>query len=901
MHNPRGSTWRKWDLHVHTPASLVHSYGGGDSWDRYLTALEQLPSEFKVIGINDYLFLDGYKRVIAEKAKGRLRNIDLILPVIELRLDKFGGSKNSLSRVNYHILFSNEIPPEVIESQFLSALSSKYILSPQFDELRTSGRWAATPTRASLEDLGRMIIGSVPEKEKSKYGAPLSEGFNNLCISLGDIRDVLDCHYFEAKILTGVGKTEWADIKWNDHSIADKKTIINEADLVFVSAETPSDWAKAKSFLRAAGVNDRLLDCSDAHNFADAEYKDRLGKCFTWIKADPTFEGLRQAMFEYESRIQVTADQPLEPLLQIKRALITFPPGTQLQKGEQSDEFCFRANYEVQFSPYFTCVIGGRGTGKSTLLNLLHEKLAPGSADFFKENELRPVSTAVIESCVSIEGTLEEKGVEFLQQNEIEQFATDPSRFTPAIFARLSKLDPKGTLSEVDAEVSSATAEIKEQEQRLKDQQAIVSSLRESEKELTAKKALIESFQSEEYKRINDELAVVNRELQSLRNWRTRLDNLIKDLRALQAKHKAPPSINPNAYEQQFRKILAAVDQAVEVKEADPDVKTAEAREQELSHRLASVREELEVFLKGRGLSAENLADVGKANERAAEIDQILPAMKERADTLAAEIELFTPKRTLARKYAETVAALLAPINSTLEQLSTEVKPIELRYEFDDAGLRHTLIQHIQQSLGEEVRPRIDHLTQMLEQIDFINLTSRAELLSKISDTQKTAKTLRDFFSNELNFKLICLEVEKRLLDVKTHGRIRVSYDAKPVENTSFGQRCTTAIVVLLLLGNTPIVIDEPEAHLDSALIAKYLVQLVKTVKNDRQIIFATHNANFVINGDAELIHILTMGDDKISQITSTAIENLEHRSRLLALEGGKEAFQRRELRYGIE
>ena len=160
---------------------------------------------------------------------------------------------------------------------------------------------------------------------------------------------------------------------------------------------------------------------------------------------------------------------------------------------------------------------------------------------------------------------------------------------------------------------------------------------------------------------------------------------------------------------------------------------------------------------------------MGKANERAAEIDQILPAMKERADTLAAEIESFAPKRTLARKYAETVAALLAPINSTLEQLSTEVKPIELRYEFDDAGLRHTLIQHIQQSLGEEVRPRIDHLTQMLEQIDFINLTSRAELLSKISDTQKTAKTLRDFFSNELNFKLICLEVEKRLLDVKTH------------------------------------------------------------------------------------------------------------------------------------
>src|SRR5687768_12940745 len=157
MNDSRGSTWRKWDLHVHTPASLVHSYGAGDCWSRYLTALEQLPSEFKVIGINDYIFLDGYKRVIAEKAKGRLRNIDLILPVIELRLDKFGGSNSSLSRVNYHILFSNELPPEVIESQFLSALSSRYVLTPQFDEMRRSGRWIATPTRESLEDLGRKI------------------------------------------------------------------------------------------------------------------------------------------------------------------------------------------------------------------------------------------------------------------------------------------------------------------------------------------------------------------------------------------------------------------------------------------------------------------------------------------------------------------------------------------------------------------------------------------------------------------------------------------------------------------------------------------------------------------------------------------------------------------------
>jgi hypothetical protein len=57
---------------------------------------------------------------------------------------------------------------------------------------------------------------------------------------------------------------------------------------------------------------------------------------------------------------------------------------------------------------------------------------------------------------------------------------------------------------------------------------------------------------------------------------------------------------------------------------------------------------------------------------------------------------------------------------------------------------------------------------------------------------------------------------------------------------------------------------------------------------------------DFVINGDAELVHVLAMGDDKVSRIQSTTIEDIEHRDKLLALEGGQEAFLKREHRYGI-
>jgi hypothetical protein len=351
MKDPRGSVWRKWDLHVHTPDSLVNSYGGAGAWDAFIDALEVLPTIIKVLGINDYIFLTGYKKLLAAKADGRLSNIDLLLPVLELRLDKFGGSKSGLSRVNYHIIFSNEIAPETIESQFLSALCPKYILTPEIDALRKAGKWAGVPTRQSLEDLGKAIIASVPEHEQINYASPLTEGFNNLCVSLDAINGILASPYFAGRVLTAVGKTEWADITWNDQSIADKKTIINGADFVFISSATAGDWAKARKSLTEGGVNDRLLDCSDAHQYADSHDKDRLGKCFTWIKADPTFEGLRQVVYEYSSRVHVADVAPIEPFLQIKKATLKYSEEASLSRGDRSDVFCFRGTHEMGLAP----------------------------------------------------------------------------------------------------------------------------------------------------------------------------------------------------------------------------------------------------------------------------------------------------------------------------------------------------------------------------------------------------------------------------------------------------------------------------------------------------------------------------------------------------------------------
>lgn len=89
----RGSEWNKWDLHLHTPKSILQDYGGDTSevWEKFISDLENLPEDYKVLGINDYIFLDGYKKVREYKEAGRLPKIELILPVIELRINKFAS------------------------------------------------------------------------------------------------------------------------------------------------------------------------------------------------------------------------------------------------------------------------------------------------------------------------------------------------------------------------------------------------------------------------------------------------------------------------------------------------------------------------------------------------------------------------------------------------------------------------------------------------------------------------------------------------------------------------------------------------------------------------------------------------------------------------------------------
>jgi ABC-type lipoprotein export system ATPase subunit len=369
MDNSRGSEWKKCDLHVHTPASMVQWYGGDNeaSWEKFIQDLENLPPEFKILGINDYLFIEGYKRLKKEKEQNhRLQNIDLLLPVIEFRIEKFAGVEfGSLNRINFHVIFSDEVPPEIIESQFLATLQQHYVLES------TGKEWNRTINKQSMSELGAAIRATVPQGELDKFGTDAIEGFNNINIKEEQIMDALKSDCFNDKYLTAVGKTEWDSLSWSDSSIATKKSIINGVDLVFTSAESIDSYNRAKQKLTAQGVNDILLDCSDAHRFSEDTNKDRIGNSLSWVKADSTFEGLKQILYEPEDRIYTGNEPPvLERVRSNKTKYIDSLIIDQKSSYDGSQGTWFKS-VNIKFNKELVAIIGNKGSCKSALSDII--------------------------------------------------------------------------------------------------------------------------------------------------------------------------------------------------------------------------------------------------------------------------------------------------------------------------------------------------------------------------------------------------------------------------------------------------------------------------------------------------------------------------------------------------
>lgn len=844
-----GSTWRKWDLHFHSQSS--YDYKDKSTTDQEI--IDGLVSSgVEVVAITDHHVIDTVRiRNLQRIGKGKIT----ILPGIEFRAE-LGGSES----IHFIGIFSEESNVEDIWIKIQSGCSI---------------------TAADIE-----------KKGGDQY---IHCDFKDTCKLIHDLGGIVTVHAGE--------KTNTIENITNTlpYKMALKTDlVINHIDILELGKVDDQDDYNKIVF---PAINFRLpmIICSDNH-----EIKKYTVKANLWLKAEPTFEGLKQIIYEPIYRVHIGDQAPLYPPIKINKVLLDFP----VDSTFEGEPFCFSGKTSIEFSPNFTCIIGGRGVGKSTVLNLIHEKFRPGRNDFFKNRKIKDRDDKAIpfEGTVNIENS-DESTADFLSQNEVEDFAKDNAKLTSAIYTRILARDFNRNILDAEKDIVLFSKNFDEVIQKRRRLNSILESIEQTRRSLQSKKSIIEFYESQRYNSLVKKIQEFTHEINQIESSKERYIEILGSLTKLgmTAQIEKP---SENDYQKRIDLILEKI-KGIWLEEATVDFRVIENARIGVLNSRDLLTTELREYLKNQGLTPENLKDVSEANVEMSRLSSFIDLQNSTVKALEQEINAFSSGEFLRKiaQYRKAIESQITSINSQLEDVNNKfVNTISLELDFDQELARNTIYEEFYSHFKKEIDDAksalkfdYSYLKDILVKGELHKVDVKEIFMKTVKDlpTKSTAKNfLLDFLENHNTYETFKLIVDKNINDYVKYKLIRVYYAKRELEKTSFGQRCTAALVILIMLGNNPIIIDEPEAHLDSLLISNFLVGVIKELKKSRQIIFATHNANFVINGDAELIHILNSTETNKTSIRSTTIENKETREFLVALEGGSEALKIRESRY---
>lgn len=370
--SPRGSEWRKWDLHLHAPGTKQNDQfrapEGGERWDEYCRRLHE--SDVQAFGIADYFSADCYFAAVAEYRKRYPDCQKIFFPNVEVRTNYVVNKAQE--EVNVHLIF-NPFQPN-LESRiksFLGALKITRTDSSDRDvkasELtRTADFESATTTREYIR-------------------AALVETYGRDADLLDHVLIVTAANNDGIRAKPGVKrKAEISDelAKFSDAFFGNAGNV--EWFLGTSRAEDKSQYTEPKP----------VLSGCDAHSFADLDA--RLGRSVTtptdgivleptWIKADLTYEGLKQIVFEPANRVYIGAEPEAE-----RRVRQT---GTRYIESLHID--CIAGYRTEQHGTWFSdetivlgkelvAVIGNKGSGKSAVTDVIgllgnsHNQLSRG-------------------------------------------------------------------------------------------------------------------------------------------------------------------------------------------------------------------------------------------------------------------------------------------------------------------------------------------------------------------------------------------------------------------------------------------------------------------------------------------------------------------------------------------
>jgi ABC-type lipoprotein export system ATPase subunit len=362
--NSRGSEWRKWDLHVHTPGTKKNDQyqsNGADIWEEFCQKIEA--SDVQAIGITDYFSADGYFEFVGRFRALYPHSTKALFPNIELCTSDVVNA--AAEEVNLHLIFNPTVSGyEKSLQNFLGNLHTNKTVAGgrrvNAAELKDRREFEeATTTREFIKDAIDVTFGKDIDLSDHLliFTAANNDGIRTAMETVGGKRRGVKR---KALITDEVDKFSHGFFGNSSNTIH----YLNPHRL-----EHKSDLIEPKP----------VISGSDAHSFKELE--DWLGKMVfkdgaifkesTWIKADLTFEGLKQIIYEPEARVFIGEEPEIEARVRSnQRKYIKFLRVDQINGYDGRHGIWFKGE-RIDLNKELVAIIGNKGSGKSAIADVI--------------------------------------------------------------------------------------------------------------------------------------------------------------------------------------------------------------------------------------------------------------------------------------------------------------------------------------------------------------------------------------------------------------------------------------------------------------------------------------------------------------------------------------------------
>ena len=676
-----------------------------------------------------------------------------------------------------------------------------------------------------------------------------------------------------------------------------------------------------------------ILNASDVSDPKDM--KETSASCYIKMSA-VSVEAFRQAFLDPASRIRLHSSPKPEPHAEF--LAMTWEGG-------------FLRDTAVHFNGNLNVLVGGRGTGKSTMIESIRYALGldPLGEDARKTHEgvirhvlqsgtkisLRLKSHKPSERCYTIERSVPNPpvvkddsgrvltltpldvipGVEVFGQHEISELTKSPEKLTLLLerFVKRDKfLSDRKSRIRLELERSGIRImDVHRKMQRLEDSLAALPGLEEMHKR----------FQQAGLEERLKEKSLLIREDRLFRSLEERLDQF----RTLQKETVAGLPIDTAFVSKKALTGLPNADILVDIEQilstltskltvvgeqfsqalAEADIAIAYTKLQ-WNERRSAIEETYEKLLRELQKSRIDGAEFIQLRHQ---IEELRP-LKEKTEYLQRDLEAHGEKRrNLLVEWEDIKAAEYREINTAARRVSRKLRD-RVRVKVSMAGNRDLLEKLLREEVG-------GNLAAALDRLDSLNQLSLPELAQRCRQGRESLMNHYDLPSGAAERiaqadPVLFMRIEELDLPATTMIELNTAPEGAPavwqtLQALSTGQKATAVLLLLLLESESPLIVDQPEDDLDNRFITEGVVPIIRHEKRRRQFVFSTHNANIPVLGDAELILGLDAtgeameGHAKIASEHMGSIDSQPVRELVEEiLEGGKAAFEMRRSKYGF-